>query len=69
MYREVHVQHIHMYMHVRGARTMFCHLDEQMALLLCFLHYIIDQFHNTCDKKKLYPILCNHFHSMRQNVR
>ena len=32
---------------------MFCNLNKLMKSLLCFLHYIIDQFHNTCDKKKL----------------
>ena len=30
---------------------MFCNLDELMTSLLCFLHYIIDQFRNTRDKK------------------
>ena len=30
---------------------MFCNLYELMTSLLCFLHYIIDQFRNTCDKK------------------
>ena len=29
---------------------MFRNLDQLMMSLLCFLHYIIDQFHNTCDK-------------------
>ena len=28
---------------------MFCNLDKLLTSLLCFLHYIIDQFHNTCD--------------------
>ena len=27
---------------------MFCNLDELMASLLCFLHYIMDQFRDTC---------------------
>ena len=35
---------------VRGAHIIFCNLDKLMTSLLCFLHYIIDQFHNTCDK-------------------
>ena len=30
---------------------MFCNLDELMTSPLCFLHYIIEQFRNTCDKK------------------
>ena len=47
---------------------MFCNLDELMTSLLCyFLHDIIDQFCNTCDKKYYY--IPYHFHSMRQNVR
>ena len=29
---------------------MFCNLDELMTSLLWFLHYIIDQFRNTCYK-------------------
>ena len=29
---------------------MFCNLDELMMSLLYFLHYIIDQFRNICDK-------------------
>ena len=28
---------------------MFCNLDELMKSLLCFLHYIIDQFRDICD--------------------
>ena len=35
-------------MYIRGAHMMFCNLDELMTSLLCFVHYIIDQFHNTC---------------------
>ena len=31
---------------------MFCNLDELMTSRFCLLHYIIDQFRNTCDKKK-----------------
>ena len=46
---------------------MFCNLEELMTSLLSFLHYIIDQFRNTCNKK-FYLILYNHFHFMRQNV-
>ena len=30
---------------------MFCSLDDLMTSLLCSLHHITDQFHNTCDKK------------------
>ena len=53
---------------IRGAHIMFCNLDELMTSLLCLLHYIIDEFRNTCDKKNcLTPY--NHFHPMRQNVR
>ena len=52
---------------IRGAHIMFCNLDKLMTTLLCFLHYIIDQFRNICDKKYLIPY--NHFHSLRQNVR
>ena len=37
---------------------MFCNLDKLMTSLLCFLHYIIDQFHNNCDKK-FYLIPCD----------
>ena len=29
---------------------MFYNLDELITSLLCFLHYIIDQFRNTCDR-------------------
>ena len=39
---------------------MFCNQDELMTSLLCFLHYIIDQFRNTCDKI-FYLIPYNHF--------
>ena len=46
---------------------MFCNLDELMASLLFFLHYIINQFRNTCDKKfQLIPY--NHFRSMRKKL-
>ena len=37
---------------IQGAHIMFCNLDEIMTSLLCFLHYIIDQFLNICDQKK-----------------
>ena len=53
--------------YVRGAHIMFCNLDELITSLLCFLHYIIDQFRNTCDKKYFIPY--SHFHSMREYVR
>ena len=36
---------------VQAAHIMFCNLDEVMTPLLCFLHYIIDQFRITFDKK------------------
>ena len=32
---------------------MVCNLDKLMTSLLCFLHHIIEQFRNTCDKKIL----------------
>ena len=47
---------------------MFCNLDELMTSLLCFLHYIIDHFRNTYDKK-IYLVPYNYFHSMRESVR
>ena len=42
---------------------MFCNLDELKTSLLCFLHYIIDQFLNTSNKT-FYLISYNHFHSV-----
>ena len=53
---------------IRGAHNTFFNLYELMTSLLCFLHHIIDQFRNTCDKK-YYLILYNRFHFMRQNFR
>ena len=53
---------------IRGAHIMFCNLDELMKSLLCYLHYITDQFCNTCDII-FYLVLYNNFHSIRQNVR
>ena len=41
---------------------MFCNLGELMTSLLCFLHYIIDQFGNACDEK-FHLIPDNQFHS------
>ena len=41
------------YAAVTAARRefMFCNLDELMKSLLCFSHYITDQFCKTCDKR------------------
>ena len=43
----------HTQTHVRGAHIIFCNLDELMTSLLCFLHYVIDQFCITSDKNFL----------------
>ena len=48
---------------------MFCNLDEQMTSLLCFLHYIIDQFHDTRDKILLDSIQPFSFHATKYPVR
>ena len=69
IYIYIHI-YIYIYIYIRGAHILFRNLDELMTSLLCFLHYIIDQFRNrsTCDKEfLLIPRI--HFHSMRQNVR
>ena len=48
---------------------MFCNLDELMTSLLCLLHYIIDQFRNTCDKKLLDSVQPFSFHATKCPVR
>ena len=53
---------------LRGAHIMFCNLYELTTSLLCFLHYIIDQFLNTFDNN-FHLIPYNHFHSIRENIR
>ena len=54
--------------HLIRRAHMFCNLDELETSPLCFLHYIIDQFRNTCDNNS-YLVPYNHFRSMGQNVR
>ena len=48
---------------------MFCNLDEIMTSLLCFLHYTIDRFRNTCDKKLIDSIQSFAFHVTKCPVR
>ena len=49
---------------------MFCNRDELMTSLLCFLHYIIDQFRNACDKKNsLDSVKPFSFHATKCPVR
>ena len=50
-------------MYTRGTHYV-CNLDKLMTSQLCLLHYIIDQFRNTCDNI-FYLNPYNHFHSMR----
>ena len=48
---------------------MFCNLDELMTSLLCFLHYILDQFGNACEKNSLDSVQPFSFHARKYPVR
>ena len=48
---------------------MFCNLDKLMTSLLCVLHYIIDQCHNTLQKSLLDSAQPFSFHATKCPVR